>query len=337
MTLPLVPREVDLDGMNCMLLDCGRLLDSDLFALSTPAEFKAAVALWCKSWGQRPPASLTNDDRVLARAASVSLVDWRELRDMALRGWVPCDDGRLYHPVVAEKALEAWIERIAFRKRSAHGNATKAGQVFDPTPFDEAKGRAVALLERIASAATDALADSSIPCARAPPLTRAAVAALKDSLSDKNPSEVEGKGREDIAADAGRAPSRPDLDSLEARLRSAAGQALDAASPSLLVLAPILALTRAGGGPRCEIDLDVLPAVAAVSAKSRAGSVRRWEYFVPAITEARDRRLAGAPAVEKTHERPHRSQASAAFVGKHEDIFSAMATPVLEPSGRRGG
>lgn len=63
---PLVAAEVDLRDFGFMPLDVLRLRDSDLMALSTGDEFKAAVALWCVAWHQVPAASLPNDDRLLA-------------------------------------------------------------------------------------------------------------------------------------------------------------------------------------------------------------------------------------------------------------------------------
>lgn len=116
MTAPLVPEEVDLRGLPWMRLDTSRLLDSDLFALSTGDEFKAAVALWCKSWGQAPAGSLPKDDRILAHLSGAGS-KWKRVREMALRGWMECSDGRLYHAVVAEQALAAWEERQAFREK----------------------------------------------------------------------------------------------------------------------------------------------------------------------------------------------------------------------------
>lgn len=306
MTEPLVPSDCDLTGMRFMPLDCARLIDSDLFALSTGEEFKAAVALWCKSWGQSPPSSLTNDERVLARAAGVSLAEWRSIGTMALRGWVICSDGRLYHPVVAERALTAWLERIAFRRRSAQGNATRTNVTFDPTPFDMAKERAVALLDRLASAATEALADSRVPCAVKEPSLSAAPSVLKEASRSDFGSEVEGEGKGILDADDSvRVPSRvadwsrADLDSLEARLRSAAGKSLNAASPSLPNVSAIVGLLSPGAGPPCDLELDVLPAVEVVGKKAKPGSVQRWEYFRPMIVEARDKRLAGAPTIQR--------------------------------------
>lgn len=115
--LPLTPPDCDLRGLPFMPLDVVRILDSDLFALSTGEEFKAALALWAKAWLQVPAASLPDDDRVLAHLSGAGS-RWKKIRDMALKGWVKCADGRLYHPVVAEKAADAWKHRQAQRDRA---------------------------------------------------------------------------------------------------------------------------------------------------------------------------------------------------------------------------
>lgn len=104
-----------------MPLDVIRLVDSDLFALSTGEEFKAAVTLWCKSWLQLPAASLPDDDRILAYLSGAG-PRWRKVREVALRGWVKCADGRLYHPVVAEKASDAWARRGDWQEKQENKN-----------------------------------------------------------------------------------------------------------------------------------------------------------------------------------------------------------------------
>jgi len=113
---PLVPAEVDLSGMSYMPLEISRLMNSDLFVLSTGDEFKAAVALWCKSWQQVPAASLPNNDRILAHLSG-AFQKWNKLKAMAMQGWILCSDGRFYHPVVAEKALSAWEQRQDYEDR----------------------------------------------------------------------------------------------------------------------------------------------------------------------------------------------------------------------------
>ena len=47
-----------------------------------------------------------------------------------------CRDGRIYHRVVAEKALEAWIEKLGQRKSGGIGNAKRWGAEFDLAALD---------------------------------------------------------------------------------------------------------------------------------------------------------------------------------------------------------
>lgn len=110
-----------------MRLDTGRLLDSDLFALSTGEEFKAAVALWCKAWTQAPAGSLPADDRVLAHLSGTGN-RWKKIKNMALRGWIQCADGRLYHQVVSEQVMTAWSARGQHRGRVERQNNRKRQQ-----------------------------------------------------------------------------------------------------------------------------------------------------------------------------------------------------------------
>ena len=107
---PLTPADCNLKDFTFMPLDVNRLRDSDLASLSNGNEFRSAVLLWCASWHQVPSASLPDDDVVLAKLAGYGFVvrEWKKVKKGALRGWVKCSDGRLYHPVVAEKAREAW-------------------------------------------------------------------------------------------------------------------------------------------------------------------------------------------------------------------------------------
>lgn len=127
---PMTPPDCDLRGLPFLPLDVVRLMESNLFALSTGEEFKAAVALWCRAWNQVPAASVPDDDRILAHLSGAG-ARWKKVRAMALHGWVKCSDGRLYHPVVAEKAIEAWALRVRQRERSLRGNAKRWGSQDD--------------------------------------------------------------------------------------------------------------------------------------------------------------------------------------------------------------
>lgn len=86
-----------------------------------------------------------------------------------------------------------------------------------------------------------------------------------------------------------------DWSDLERNLRQAAGWQSET-HPNLAVVGQIAALIESGA----DLDRDVLPIV-----KAKALEVRKrtsWNYFVPAIEEARDRRLAlkaSAPKADK--------------------------------------
>lgn len=128
MTAPLVPPEVDLRDFGFMPLDVRRLLTSETWieAAYNPKVGHAAVCLWCEAWHQVPAGSLPDNDRVLARLAMCDAKTWRRIRATVLAGWVKCDDGLLYHPTVAEKALESWGHKVAQRKRTQAATAARS-------------------------------------------------------------------------------------------------------------------------------------------------------------------------------------------------------------------
>lgn len=104
---PLVPADCDLRDFQFMPLYLSRLFNSELWLLGSAEEKVAAIQLWGKAWHQVPAASLPDDDRYLA-ALSGAGPKWKKIRAMALHGFVKCSDGRLYHSVLAELALDAW-------------------------------------------------------------------------------------------------------------------------------------------------------------------------------------------------------------------------------------
>lgn len=137
MTSPLVPAGIDLTDFAFMPFEFGRLFNSDTWSLSNDAEKVAAITLWGKSWSQKPAGSLPADDRLLAALSGMG-PRWKRVKEMALRGWIACDDGRLYHPVVCVKALEAWLEKLSSRLSSGAGNAKRWGLEFDPSDIEAA-------------------------------------------------------------------------------------------------------------------------------------------------------------------------------------------------------
>jgi len=116
---PLTPPDCDLRDFGYMPLDVRRLLTSDtwLEAADDPKLGHALICLWCESWHEVPAGSLPDNERVLARFAMCDRDEWARIRERALEGWIRCSDGRLYHPVVAEKARDGWLEKVAYRER----------------------------------------------------------------------------------------------------------------------------------------------------------------------------------------------------------------------------
>lgn len=127
---PLTPQDCDLRDFSFMPLDVVRLRDSTLAIKATGEEFRAAVLLWCASWHQMPAGSLPDDDAELATFAGFGRVvkEFKKIKAGATRGWVKCSDGRLYHPVIAEKVIEAWREKQAIIKLRAADCAKKAAR-----------------------------------------------------------------------------------------------------------------------------------------------------------------------------------------------------------------
>jgi hypothetical protein len=128
---PLVPAGLDLREFDWMPLEVKRLRDSDLSVLAPGDAFRAAVLLWCAAWHQVPAGSLPADNRLLANLAGYGrdLKGWASVKADAMRGFIECTDGRLYHPLVCEKAIEADEQRNKQRKRTqAATSARRNGQ-----------------------------------------------------------------------------------------------------------------------------------------------------------------------------------------------------------------
>lgn len=131
---PLVPDFVDLTDYPDMPLEVRRLRDSSLASDETPETCWSALMLWAAAWHQIPAASVPDSDRWLAQRAgfvSRGVVDpyWQEIRDRVLRGFVKCSDGRLYHRVLAQKALAAWESKARHRHERMSDRIRKANSI----------------------------------------------------------------------------------------------------------------------------------------------------------------------------------------------------------------
>jgi uncharacterized protein YdaU (DUF1376 family) len=126
-TQVLVSQEIDLQDFKFMPLEVARLRKSKawLLAKKRPELGFYMMNLWAASWHERPAGSIEDDDEVLADLAMCAAAKWKAVREVVLRGWVKCDDGRLYHPIVAEKAREAWASKLEQRRRTAAATAAR--------------------------------------------------------------------------------------------------------------------------------------------------------------------------------------------------------------------
>ena len=116
----MTPADCDLRDFPFMPLDIARLFNSEFHARANDAEWRAGLTLWLKSFHQVPAGSVPDDDVSLTRLAELGrdVKTWRKVKEVALYGWVRCNDGRLYHPVVVEKVREAWDGKRAQRGRT---------------------------------------------------------------------------------------------------------------------------------------------------------------------------------------------------------------------------
>lgn len=103
---------------------------------------------------------------------------------------------------------------------------------------------------------------------------------------------------------------------LEAQLRVAAGWNTHT-NPNLAITGPIVALLDNGA----DLDLDVLPVIRALAPQVRSPN---WPYFVNAIAEARDRRIAAATIVSTPSTSQRSNHAAARSKPSRDETFAAI-------------
>lgn len=121
LSAPLVSEEVDLRNFPFMPLDVRRLLSSNTWIEGgdDPRLGHALISLCAEAWHQVPAGSLPDNDKILRRFSMCpSAEEWHRIRERVLAGWVKCNDGRLYHAVVAEKARESWQRKLDQHERT---------------------------------------------------------------------------------------------------------------------------------------------------------------------------------------------------------------------------
>jgi hypothetical protein len=152
---PLSPTDCDLRDFPFMPLDIARLFNSEFHALADDTAWRAGLTLWLKSFHQVPSGSIPDDDISLTRLAELGrdVKTWKKIRAMALHGWIKCSDGRLYHPVVAEKAAEAWKGKMNQRSRTGKARLqamlVRLSKVSDTFEFSHIESNVQTLLSEL--------------------------------------------------------------------------------------------------------------------------------------------------------------------------------------------
>ena len=128
---PLTPSNCDLRDFRWMKLDIVALFNSDFNMTADDTAWRAGVTLWGRAWHQVPAGSLPNDELTLCNLAGFGrdMKTWRRIRNIALRGFILCTDGRLYHTFLCPMAKEAHEEKCRFEKRRAADRERKRAGV----------------------------------------------------------------------------------------------------------------------------------------------------------------------------------------------------------------
>ncbi|WP_342163044.1 DUF1376 domain-containing protein [Methylobacterium sp. SD21] len=289
---PLVPAHIDLRDFPFMPLEVSRLRDSAIVDEISGDEFRAAILLWCASWHQVPAGSLPKDPKQLSKFAGYGRVvsEWEKVAEGALYGWVECSDGRLYHPVIAEKALDAWDKKSEFAgKASARAEQAKAaaearwGKKDTPSGGGETEHS-----PRINGASAQANAGASDQHN----------GSMTGALPKGN-RQGEGIDREkEACGDAREVRSRRQPDETEVWVRSLI---TDERQPVLVDpdVTPIRAILGEPGIVRADVEAGL----AAFLAKSRRRA-KSWADFDGWIRTAAKERIAGKPAGQRSSDAP---------------------------------
>lgn len=140
---PIAP-DVDLRAFDRMPLDVQKLMNSDTWTMADGWQSRALINLWSRAWHQVPAGSLPDSDAILAKWADVP--DWEHVRDVAIRGFHKCSDGRLYHPVLCELAINAESQRKQKSRAGKRGAKSRWGhkKQLSSGRHDSANGDAIA-------------------------------------------------------------------------------------------------------------------------------------------------------------------------------------------------
>lgn len=239
---------------------------------------------------------IVDDERHLAGQMMISTRKYRAVRDaLVALGRIVIVDG-LIHDERADDTLDAWrktheaqVEGGAKGGKKRAENLAKTSRKSRENPVK--KSRKPAEIEGGLMENND--------------LAQAKPQKTPDrSIEDKN---IRGSASAEPCAAP---PGSPDRQSILARCLAAGGPGL--ADPKreqgLHLSAPRISAALAAG---CDLDLDILPVIAAKTAKARGDPITTWSYFDRAWADQRDKRLAAfaAPNPQRFEDHAHDANA----------------------------
>lgn len=128
--LPLVPEKCTSNGLPAMMIEINTLSNSKMWLRLPHTAVYACMNLMMKSWHFIPCGSLPNDDALLNHYAGIGR-KWNGVKNVVLDEFILASDNRYYHPYVARKGLEIWIQSLIYSIEGNKGNEKRWGITID--------------------------------------------------------------------------------------------------------------------------------------------------------------------------------------------------------------
>lgn len=100
-------------------LDLERVMQSDTWALASPDVRPWLLMLWTVAWQQVPCGSMPAEDDLIAARLGMKPAAFKKAKGVLMRGWIPAEDGRLYHRTIVERVVDMLGRKEGERKRKA--------------------------------------------------------------------------------------------------------------------------------------------------------------------------------------------------------------------------
>lgn len=127
---PLVPNKCSSNGLQAMLVEINTLSNSRMWLCLSHTAIHACLNLMMKSWYSIPCGSLPNDNTLLSHYAGIGR-KWNGVKNEVLSEFILANDNRYYHPYVARKGLELWIQSLIYSIEGNKGNEKRWGISID--------------------------------------------------------------------------------------------------------------------------------------------------------------------------------------------------------------